>query len=142
MWTNLVKVSILEGCTDFWRVIVTRAYHQQASVLIWNFDPSFVLVLLLTSPAPFWSDINALILLFVSLLLCLVHSGGLVLSRAVDSVEYEWGGPSVDKLMLGAGGDDDQIACLDVLILACDGCLTLAGGEGEDLVYSMDLAKC
>jgi hypothetical protein len=54
--------------------------------------------------------------------------------RAVHSVQNEWRWPSVDKLMLRTGGYNDEVAGLDILIFASDGCFTLAGCEGKDLI--------
>ena len=54
--------------------------------------------------------------------------------RAIYGVQNEWRWPGVDKLMLRASWYNDEVAGLDILIFARDGCFALAGCEGKDLV--------
>jgi hypothetical protein len=69
----------------------------------------------------------------------LVHCRRLMFGRAIHSVQNEWRWPGVDKLMLRTGGYNDEVAGLDILIFASDGCFTLAGCEGKDLIDSVFL---
>lgn len=64
-----------------------------------------------------------------------------MLGRAVYSVQNEWRWPSVDKLMLCASWNDDEVASLDVLIFAGNGRFAFSRGEGEDLVNGVFLQE-
>jgi len=64
-----------------------------------------------------------------------------MLGRAVHGVQNEWRWPSVDKLMLRASWHNDEVAGLDILVFARDGCLTLTGCEGKDLVDGVFLSS-
>lgn len=99
-----------------------------------SFDQTSLFVLGLALSRPLGRHINPLVLFLVALLFRLVDGGGLVLRGAVHGVQNERCGTGIDELVLCAGGHDDQIAGLDVLILAGDGGLASAGSEGEDLV--------
>lgn len=93
-----------------------------------------LLVLGLTSPTPFRWHINSLLFLLVTLLFGLVNGGWLVLRRRIHRVQYQRSGPSVDELMLSCCWNDDQVSCLDVLVLARNRGFAGASGEGQNLV--------
>jgi hypothetical protein len=64
-----------------------------------------------------------------------------MLGRAVHGVQNEWRWPGVDKLVLRASWYNDEVASLDILVFASDGCLALAGCEGKDLVDGVFLSE-
>src|SRR3954464_7134784 len=70
----------------------------------------------------------------VGLLLGLVHRAVGVLRRAVDGVEDQRVLAGVHEVVLGAGGNDDQVALGDLLRVARDARLSGAADEREDLV--------
>lgn len=106
-----------------------------------SLDQACRLVLGLALSRPLGRHIDPLVLFLVSLFFRLVDGGGLVLGRAVDGVEDERVGAGVDELMLGACWHDDQVAGLDILVLARDGGFACTGREGEDLVHRMCLGR-
>jgi len=114
------------SCTT--NVFASLSFHQ----------PEF-LILRLAPPGPLWWHINTFLLLLVALLFRLVHCRRLMLGRAVHGVQNEWCWPGVDELMLCAGWYNDEVAGLDILVFARDGCFPLAGCEGKDLVHSVFL---
>jgi hypothetical protein len=61
--------------------------------------------------------------------------------RAVHGVQNEWRWSGVDKLMLRASWYNDEVAGLDILVFARDGCFALAGCEGKDLVDGVFLSS-
>ena len=69
-----------------------------------------LLIVILALLAPLRCLISAAFLLFIALFLSLVHSLGIMLSRAIDRHEFEWlclG--RVDELMLGTCWYDDDV---------------------------------
>jgi hypothetical protein len=106
-----------------------------------SFDQPHLLVLCLASSTPLWRHIDAILLLLVSLLLCLVHRCRLVFSRRIDSVQDQWIGTSVDELVLRPCRDYDQVACLDILVLSCNRRLSSARGKGQNLINGVFLTN-
>lgn len=106
-----------------------------------SLDQARLFVLRLALSRPLGRHINALVLFLVALFFRLVDGGRLVLGRAVDGVQDEWIGTGVDELMLSACWHDDQVAGLDILVLARDGGFARTGGEGEDLVDRVCLSR-
>ena len=102
------------------RVEMSLLLHlrQQTLASLLSLDQSKLFVLCLTPPGPLRRHVNALVFFLVALFFRLVHGGRLVLSRAVYSVQNEWRGPGVDKLMLRTSWDDDKVTCLDILVFA------------------------
>ena len=62
-----------------------------------------------------------------------------MLCRRVDCIQDQRRGPGIDELMLRPRRNDDEVASFDVLVLACNGGLADARGEGQDLVDGMFL---
>lgn len=61
------------------------------------------------------------------------------LTRGVDGEAHQRLLPSVDKVVLAALGDDDQVTGVDHLLLARDDGLALTLGEDQVLVDVVDL---
>lgn len=89
--------------------------------------------MLLALLTPLRRLVLARVLELVALLLCLVHRLGVVLAGRVDGDELERHVARVDKLVLRAGGNDDDVARIDGLVLACYCGFGFAGCEEEDL---------
>ena len=66
--------------------------------------------------APLWRLILSIILLFVALLLCLVESLRVMLSRTIDRDKLKrLSLGSIDELMLRTSWDDYNVGCFDGL---------------------------
>jgi hypothetical protein len=63
-----------------------------------------------------------------------MHRRRFVLGRRVNSVQNKRSWARIDELMLSAGGYDDQIAGLDVLVDTVDGRFAFPRRECQDLV--------
>lgn len=57
-----------------------------------------------------------------------------MLCRRIYSIQDQWSGASVDKLVLSSCRDYDQVSCLDILVLASDRCFTGARSESQSLI--------
>src|SRR5438477_12920305 len=79
-----------------------------------------LLILSFAPPGPLRRHINTVLLLLVALLFRLVHRRRLMFGRAVHGVQNEWCWPGVDKLMLRASWDNDEVAGLDILVFERD----------------------
>ena len=64
-----------------------------------------------------------------------------MLGRRIHSIQDQWCGASVDKLMLRACWHDDKVSSFDVLIFSCDGGFAYAGSEGQDLINGVFLTR-
>ena len=100
-----------------------------------------LLILCLALLAPFWRDIDAILLFFVSLLFGLMHSGSSMLCWTVDSIQAQRCRSCIDKLMLRTSWDDDQVTSPDFLILTIDRSQALSRSERQDLVDCMFLRQ-
>jgi len=102
--------------------------------VVFRLDQPKLLVLGLTPLTPFRRHIDTFLLLTITLLLILMHRCWFVLGRRVYCVQNERRRARIDELMLSAGGNDDQITSLDVLVDAVDRRFALSRRECQDLV--------
>lgn len=114
--------------------------HQVSCLL--SLYPALFLILLLTTPTPFWGYIDAILFFLVALFLGFVNCCRLVLSWRVNRIQDQWGRSLVQELMLGSCRHNHHIAGLDFLLLAGNLRETLARCEGKDLIDGMNLRLC
>lgn len=121
----------------------TAAAHRDTHHLyrpdLFALDKTRLLVLGLALLGPLWCYVDLILLFLITLLLGLVYTCGLVFGRRVDCIQDQGSWASIDKLMLGPGRYDDEVAGLDILIFAGDGRLAFAGRKGQCLVDCMFL---
>jgi hypothetical protein len=97
-------------------------------------DETHLLILRLASSRPIGSDINTVLFLLVALLLCLVHRCRLVLCRRINGIQDKWCWASIDELMLGPCGNNNQISGFDILVFTGNSGASSSGCECQNLV--------
>jgi hypothetical protein len=97
-------------------------------------DETHLLILRLASPRPIGSDIDTVLFLLITLLLCPVHRCRLVLCRRIDGIQDKWCWASIDELMLGPCGNNNQISGFDILVFTGNGGASSSGCECQNLV--------
>lgn len=98
-----------------------------------------LLILSLASLTPFRGLIFAPFFLCISFCLGSVHCTRIMLSRRIDCHYFQGNVADIEELMLGTCGNNDNIALLNLLLFPSDNSLSLAVGEDERLIDSVNL---
>ena len=98
-----------------------------------------LLVLRLAPLTPLWCFILASLFLCIALCLGLMYCTRVMFSRGVYGDYFEWRVSDIQKLVLSASWDYDDIVLFDLLFLPSNNCLASAMGEYQHLIDGMNL---